>query len=496
MRLSFSNILTTSALINLASSDAVEGEGCLRDRDCLADLKCHYGTCTDYSQLLDFKTTGTCRAGSTENKFKMMSYNIFLLPCAINQGISDIFELKCESDQVHDIRIPKLINWFKDRDEDVIVMQEIFSQEEKIQEGMGEAGYCHHVTYGMNLGSGLGIFSKWPIERVDFVDFSDYYDGINEGLVDKGAMYAKINKNGQYYHVFNTHTRSNSSGDESARRREQFDVITDFVISENIPSDEMILLGGDFNEDKWHNGDATENISGPDYNTMLEILEAEEIKQRGPIKFSQDTERNNLLERMWIGDETWEEFAELLDYVFADKKGLIPDETSFCEIVIPQWPKGCNSAECMLSDHFPNTCTTYINGFFDNAEAEIPPPNVDDGNMKMWDGGNCRLDGDCTSDHCDWEFTCRPKMTNGETCLEDTACESSYCSTSFTCSDKSNGSTCNSDADCNSGRCTWSFQCEEKLQSGASCGGIHHNDGDCASGECSWSWKNWGWLCE
>jgi len=545
---------------------ALAGEYCNVAYPCDKDLFCDDGTCKDYADMLKNGVSGTCRTeentNPNPNRFKMMTYNVFLLPCLDNEGY---IGQACESEHNQGKRLPKLMEWFKDRDEDVVVMQELFRWQDDVIKGMGEAGFCHHVVNFQGIeGSGLGIFSKWPIEDLDFVDWFDAFGNGDstqwnnfEAWADKGVMYAKINKDGKYYHVFDTHTQSNSvdwvPGHEA--RMVQYKRIREFVEDLEIPKTELVLLGGDFNEDKTHGKEHESN----EYKAMLKELHAEEVPILGENQHTQSTYLNNLLMKLWEGDPTWSEYRELLDYVlpyYGDNghpTQALPDDTSFCEILIPQWPKGCNNRECMLSDHFPMTCNFYTDGYFDDATIEGPPPKDEDeredqswpdGYSCQWDtdclsdhcegnfldnicnpklgigetcaenetcesgycswqfkcsdksvGSDCNTDGDCDSNYCDWDFKCNEKLGNGASCGEDDTCQSGYCSWSFKCSDKSNGSSCQVDGDCNSDRCTWDYKCESKLPSGADCSNAGLNDGDCASGECSWSWSN-GWRCE
>jgi len=420
------------------NSPGLDGEYCNILYPCDEDLLCHEGVCKDYADLLESGTRGTCRMdGDTNiNTLKMMTYNVFLIDCV---GLGDALSLTtCESKKTRAIRVPKLIEWFKDRDEDVVVMQEVFTFKDEIIKGMTDAGFCHYVmNFQGTLGSGLAIFSKWPIDSIDFVDFFDLTGngdnpGFNpEAFADKGVMYAKVNKGGKIYHAFNTHTQSDSLGDGHEIRMVQYLRIREFVEDLNIPVAEIALMGGDFNEDQWHHG-------GKYYRTMLEEIRADEVQMRGPIKYTQNTEKNKLLKGLWEGDAKWETYRHTLDFIFPYHNGeggvehKTPDDTSFCEILIPQWPAGCNDAECMLSDHFPMTCNFYTDGHSDESKDD----------QLIADGSACKQGSDCVSDHCK------------------------------------------------------SSICQAKLASGEACGSHHHTDEDCLSGECSFSWSGGGWLCE
>lgn len=415
-----------------------EGEYCNAYYHCAADLLCHQGKCEDYRNLLNRGTKGTCRSGHSDGKFGIMTYNVFLLDCPIGA----VGPMKCQSDSERIARIAKFATWFQDRDEDVVVMQEMFTHEEKVIEAMAAAGYCHYVTsFQGSLGAGLATFSKWPIEDVDFIDWADGISSNIEAIADKGVMYAKINKGGKKHHVFNTHTQSNSQDwlDGHGMRMEQCLKINEFVASFNIPEDELIMMGGDFNEDFWHNRVESDPHSNKDYHAMIQRLDADidptVVPVDGSIQNTQDTELNPMLKDMWEGDATYGTFSELLDYVFISKNGKFGDQisvesSSFCEVIIPRVPQGCNDAGCMLSDHFPNTCT-----FFTDIGSDAPSTE-----------GNAI----------------------GELCVHSSECESDRCALNKTCA--------------------------AKLASGVACGSMGLSNNDCASGECSLGWS--GWFCE
>ena len=386
----------------------LDGEYCDPFYPCDEDFLCQKGLCTDYADLLQNGTRGTCSMdGDTNiNTLKMMTYNVFLVDCAM--GL-----VTCESENLRAIRVPKLLEWFKGRDEDVVVMQEVFSFKDEIIEGMTDAGFCHYVmNFQGILGSGLAIFSKWPIESFDFVDFFDLtgngdHPGFNpEAFADKGVMHAKVNKGGKIYHAINTHTQSDSLGDGHEIRMVQYVRLREFVEDLNIPVAEIVLMGGDFNEDQWHHG-------GKYYRTMLEEITADEVQMRGPIKYTQNTEKNKLLKGLHEGSAKWETYNETLDFIFPYHNGAhkTPDDTSFCEILIPQWPAGCDNTECMLSDHFPMTCNFYTDGY-SNDDGHSDDSKDD---QLIADGDACQQDSECVSDHCKSSI-CRAKLASGEAC--------------------------------------------------------------------------------
>jgi endonuclease/exonuclease/phosphatase family metal-dependent hydrolase len=275
-------------------------------------------------------------------------------------GKIEIKDMACQPENEKKERIQKLMQWYKERDEDVVMFQELFSLRDEVIDGMAAAGFCHYVAtpFGAD-GSGMAIFSKYPMTKIDFLDWFDW-TGENsetswdpEAVADKGVMYAKIEKDGENYHVFDTHTQSDSLGDAHQTRITQFAKIRDFAnhfLGDS--TSELILFGGDFNENKYpHDLKKAEY-----YGTMLQELQAVEPTVVGNLKYSYDTEENPLLASLWEEKYPGQSWRELLDYVLVSKRGKQPHE-SHCEIIKAQWPTDCNQQNCMLSDHFPNSCT-------------------------------------------------------------------------------------------------------------------------------------------
>lgn len=87
---------------------------------------------------------------------------------------------------------------------------------------------------------GVIIVSKWPIEVArEWI----YGEGSGEDkFAKKGCVYARINKNGKRYHIFGTHLDTdNSLADQQLRWAKQF------MNEQGIPTQEPIILAGDFN---------------------------------------------------------------------------------------------------------------------------------------------------------------------------------------------------------------------------------------------------------
>lgn len=97
-----------------------------------------------------------------------------------------------------------------------------------------------HYTYGQTLTHeqghhGNAILSKHPFEQTDNIDIS------TSRFSTRGLLYSRIQRE-RPIHLLCTHL-----GLLGKERRQQFDVLNDFI-QNTIPADEPILLAGDFND--------------------------------------------------------------------------------------------------------------------------------------------------------------------------------------------------------------------------------------------------------
>ncbi|MBM7071437.1 sphingomyelin phosphodiesterase [Shewanella sp. 202IG2-18] len=153
------------------------------------------------------------------------------------------------------------------------------------------------------VGSGLRIVSKYPIVRED-IHYFHRCDGL-QCFASKGVVYAKVDKLGQIYHIFLSHTQSGTSFDAKNDRLAQIKEIKDFIDSKNIPDNEPVIVAGDLNIDK---------INMPDeYDTMQTSLNTQVPPMSG-WEYSYDPHHNH-----WAKGDN-----EYLDYVLPINDHLIP----------------------------------------------------------------------------------------------------------------------------------------------------------------------------
>jgi len=295
------------------------------------------------------QTVGVCtNTTSSDGTFRILTYNIFLVYC-LPFGLGD-----CESKKDRKARLPEIADWLATRDEDVIFLQEVWSFHDQFRQEIATTGYCHFVmATSKEKGSGLAILSKHPIVETDFVDFYDAFgagsgmmphpfDNQEAYLFDKGVLYAKIEiENGETttpIHLFNTHLISDYTAPNHDNRLLQHKMIDEFVLSKNISSKELVIVGGDLNEDK----ECQENVedSTPvceneaNYNSMLEELSAVNPTLIGDLRYTYTTEDNEFKASRDMAKNESRKTQVLFDYVLYRDDHLIPDtEATTCQII-------------------------------------------------------------------------------------------------------------------------------------------------------------------
>jgi len=261
------------------------------------------------------------RSSSALGILKVMAYNIFLINKAPD------FE-STMTDRVNEIGA-----FFQTRDEDVVMMEEDWWHRSSVRQVMLEAGFSHYAYDDRDQGwggSGLALYSKLPIMEHDFRPFPN----------SKGVLYAKVRKDEDtMIHIFGTHNEGDDNvvGDRHEIRRQEYAIMRCFIYEKVQSDDELVLMMGDFNEDK--------NLTPEKYATMLSDLEAGEFAQTDTAEFSWNDPESTFTREEWP--------VMTIDFVFYDQSSsAIPGERSLCEYLKPYDEEG-NS----LSDHLPIACT-------------------------------------------------------------------------------------------------------------------------------------------
>ncbi|WP_440053501.1 sphingomyelin phosphodiesterase [Pseudoalteromonas sp. T1lg65] len=112
----------------------------------------------------------------------------------------------------------------------------------------GLTGNCSNSP--IVIRGGVVIISKYPIIKQKAHVFNNSLSGSWDYLANKGFAYVEIEKDGQRYHLVGTHLQATHDGDTQQEHRvriAQLSEIRAFIESENIPSNEPVIIGGDMN---------------------------------------------------------------------------------------------------------------------------------------------------------------------------------------------------------------------------------------------------------
>lgn len=194
--------------------------------------------------------------------------------------------------------------------QDVVCFSEVFDDEPREQHlipAMLAAGFPYRTeilnepggVIPFPVNGGVMIFSRWPIEAEDEIDYAECGQAASDCLANKGVKYARINKLGKPYHVFGTHMDAGGGADDIYARRTQMAEIRDFIADLNIPEDEPVLFGGDFNTDPID--------SDMDYLAFLDTM--------NPII----PQHIGYWESNFNGD-----FGKIIDHAWGDRTHLVP----------------------------------------------------------------------------------------------------------------------------------------------------------------------------
>jgi sphingomyelin phosphodiesterase len=289
--------------------------------------------------------------------FKLLAHNVYMLP-VVKWGQDQRADLIAQADYI--------------KGYDVVLLQEAFDNGASNKLLSGLKGQYPHQTPVLgrsqdgwdgtfNYGEvwdgkledgGVAVVSRWPIEeKVQYV--FDRGCGF-EATSNKGFVYVKVNKKGRFYHVINTHTQSEDSrcgsGKAAEIRSSQFKAIKKFIEDKNIPSNEIIFIGGDLNVNR---------NNSSEYSTMLTDLEANAPNAYAGWTATWDSPTNGIANNNYPKSP-----AEYLDYILVAKKHAQPNfwHNQALDVPSPRWKvkSGAETYEYKdYSDHYPVAAFAY-----------------------------------------------------------------------------------------------------------------------------------------
>ncbi|WP_234969398.1 sphingomyelin phosphodiesterase [Bacillus massilinigeriensis] len=280
------------------------------------------------------------------NDFKLLQHNVFLLPKLVSSwGQDERTKYMSNADYFkgHDAL---LLNELFDNGNSDILLKNLSNEYPYQTPVLGRSKTGWDETRGSYSNvvpedGGVAIVSKWPIvEKIQHVYANgcgaDYY-------ANKGFVYAKVQKEDKFYHLISTHAQAEDTGchqGEGAKiRHTQFQELNDFIKSKNIPKEEVIFIGGDFNVIK---NDTTE------YNSMLSTLNVNPPAEYLGHTSTWDPETNSI-----TGYKYPDYAPQHLDYIFVEKDHKQPSPF-VNETITPKSPTWKAIYEYNdYSDHYP-----------------------------------------------------------------------------------------------------------------------------------------------
>ena len=188
--------------------------------------------------------------------------------------------------------------------QDVVSFCEAFDdgpREDHLIPAMEAAGFPYHTTIlndptgiiPFPVNGGVIIFSRWPIESEDEIDFSLCGQASQDCLSNKGVKYARINKLGKKYHVFGTHMDAGGAADDLLAKRQSYRELREFIADLDIPQGEPVIYGGDYN---------TSPLHGDLYTDMLDSLATIRPLHIGYYESNFSDEFGRIIDNAW-GDK-------------------------------------------------------------------------------------------------------------------------------------------------------------------------------------------------
>ncbi|ANV85425.1 hypothetical protein AWQ21_14330 [Picosynechococcus sp. PCC 7003] len=241
--------------------------------------------------------------------FSLLNYNVMLLSRNIpSQG-----------NLMQDYRAQEIATAIRNSDPwDVIVINEAFDNEarNKLSRRLKEVGYSFitevvDTNNGKLEDGGVYLQSRWPIMATDQIIFSAC-NGF-DCQSNKGAVYAKIDKEGIIYHIFGTHLQADA-GNRNIRANQlrQLETFINQKTEGASSRGEAIIIAGDLNFD----------YQTAEYDDALETLNAQFLGDI-PQDYTFDPRSNDLAKYRYPNDS-----PEWLDYVLIGNEGIQPNRTT------------------------------------------------------------------------------------------------------------------------------------------------------------------------
>lgn len=260
-----------------------------------------------------------------ETKLRILSWNIKMLPRQYNIAIKHhpLKRIKLISEQILSDSI------------DIVCFQELFDTKanKRMKAELSKqfpyvVGPANEARSIFRLSSGVIFFSRYPIRKLETVEFSDCQE--EDCVARKGALLVEADVDGKKIQLLGTHM--NAAGGEEVKIKQLVQIKK--LIEKHSKSGIPQLICGDFNIKK---------TNRKLYQMMLDFFKANDGPISGEIQHTYDPKNNDMLTKE-KGD------ARLIDFIFFRSNENKESRESRREI--KRYRKGWSKNNKDLSDHF------------------------------------------------------------------------------------------------------------------------------------------------
>ena len=260
-----------------------------------------------------------------ETKLRILSWNIKMLPRQYNIAIKHhpLKRIKLISEQILSDSI------------DIVCFQELFDTKankrmkaelsKQFPYSVGPANEAHSI---FRLSSGVIFFSRYPIRKLETVEFSDCQE--EDCVARKGALLIEAEVDGKKIQLLGTHMNAAGGEDVKIRQLVQIKKLIEKHSKSGIPQ----LICGDFNIKK---------TNRRLYQMMLDFFKANDGPISGELQHTFDPKNNDMCAKE-KGD------ARLIDFIFFRSNENKESRESCREI--KRYRKAWGKKNKDLSDHF------------------------------------------------------------------------------------------------------------------------------------------------
>lgn len=186
---------------------------------------------------------------------RLMTYNI-LAPVP-RQLVETSQEQRM--DRIADAVVARPYPWPQGVPPDVVCVQEscIDNLHKRLSDGFKRHGYVYAVDPYLGapsrfhlVGSGLGVFSKFPLSHPRHLTFDEDFVLGADALAPKGALYVRVHTpSGLVVHVVTVHAQAWHTEEARWCRLQQAVQLKQFIDDLHVPTSEPLVVCGDFNVD-------------------------------------------------------------------------------------------------------------------------------------------------------------------------------------------------------------------------------------------------------